>query len=62
MRSQAIENDSRAVVNLVETICSYLIDLYETYDYILYSKELRDAVTFGIMALIDLVTGPCIEN
>ena len=63
MRTQAVtDGRSRSEVNLFETMCSYLIFLYETYDFILYSKELRDAMSFSITTLIDFVTGPCIEN
>ena len=62
MRTQALDNEKRPAVNLFEAQCTYLIFLYETYDYILYSKELRDAVTYSIITLIDFVTGPCIEN
>ena len=43
-------------------MCLYLVDLYETYDYVLHFKELHEVVTESMKTLIDLVTGPCVEN
>lgn len=59
MRCQNSESSERSNIDLVSTMQRYIIDLSQTYNFILISSETRNAIVNSIEALIDFVTGPC---
>ena len=55
-------NDERSNIDLVTALQRYIVDMSQTYGYILIDKETSDAIMMTIKTLVDFVTGPCTAN